>query len=90
MLIREPFCFRAFLLAYQIIEAFVLPGIVPWAIVAMTYESKILFQYTKRSPELISEDYTSYFFNYATFCFYSTYLLYFFVKRRANTVLYNQ
>lgn len=32
----------------------------------------------------------SYFFNYATFCFYMTYFLYFFIKRRANTVLYGQ
>lgn len=56
----------------------------------MTYESKILFQYTKPSPELISEDYTNIFFNYATICFYVTYFFYYFVKRRANTVLYGQ
>jgi hypothetical protein len=67
-----------------------LPAIVPWAIVAMTYESKILFQYTKPSPEMISEDIMSFFFNYATFCFYISYFIYFIVKRRANTVLYGQ
>lgn len=90
MLVKQPFNFKAFVLAYQTIEAFMLPGIVPWAIMAMTYESKILFHYIKPSPLLISEDNMSYFFNYATFCFYSSYFLYFFVKRRANVVLYGQ
>lgn len=38
---------------------------------------------------MISEDYTGIFFNFATFCFYSTYFLYYIVKRKATTVLYN-
>lgn len=50
MLIRQPLIWRTFLVAYQVIECFVLPAIVPWAIVTMTYESKILFKYTKPSP----------------------------------------
>jgi hypothetical protein len=89
-LVRDPFCFRGFVLAYQIIEAYVVPAIVPWVILAMKYETVILWQYTKPSPELISDDYMNYFFTVAGFCFYSTYFLYFFVKRKANTVLYNQ
>ncbi len=88
MFVRQPFHFRTFIIGYQAIESFLLPAIVPWTIVAMTYESKILFQYTKRSPEMISEDYMSYFFNFATLCFYFSYFLYFFIKRRANVVLY--
>jgi hypothetical protein len=88
MLIRQPLVWRTFLIAYQVIECFVLPGIIPWAIITMTYESKILFKYTKPSPELISEDYTGYFFTYATFCFYFSYFLYFIIKRKATTLLY--
>ena len=89
-IVRSPFSFRAFLLVYQIREAYILPGIVPWAVVAMNYESNILWKYTKPSPELISQDYISIFFTYATVCFYSTYFFYFLVKRRANEVLYGQ
>lgn len=54
MLVKQPFNFKAFVLAFLTIETFMLPAIVPWAIVAMTYESKILFHYTKPSPLLIS------------------------------------
>jgi len=89
MLIQQPICWRTFIVAYQAIECFVLPAVVPWVILAMTYESKILFKYTKASPELISETYTGYFFTYATFCFYFTYFIYFILKRRATTLLYN-
>jgi len=89
MLVREPFNFKAFVLSYQVVEAFMLPGIIPWAVLAMTYESKILWHYTRPTPELISETYVSHLFTFATFCLYSSYFMYFFVKRRANTVLYN-
>ena len=89
-IVRFPFSFRAFLLVYQIREAYILPGIVPWAVVAMNYESNILWKYTRPSPELISQDYISIFFTYATVCFYSTYFFYFLVKHRANEVLYGQ
>lgn len=37
MLVKQPFNFKAFVLAFLTIETFMLPAIVPWAIVAMTY-----------------------------------------------------
>ena len=37
MVVRQPFNFKAFVLSYLVTEAFVVPAIVFWAALAMTY-----------------------------------------------------
>jgi len=70
------------------IEVFFMPATIPWAMLAMTIQSQILFKYIKRSPEMIADEYTSYLLNYTTFAFMMVYILYYYIKRRATTELY--
>ena len=37
MLIHKPLRFRTFLVAFQVLECFIMPAVVPWALLAMTY-----------------------------------------------------
>ena len=87
-IVKSPWDWRSMYISYFCFECAFVPASVPWVFLAMTYQSNILFKYTKASPELISEHYVGYLFNIATFCFYGTYFLYYAVKRRATSALY--
>ena len=65
-----------------------MPALVPWALMAMSYQSKVLFMYEKPSPELISDDVISPIFTINTVLAYLAYFFYWLIKRRATTVLY--
>jgi hypothetical protein len=55
MLINEPLKFRTLWMSFVVFEIFFLPAFIPWIFLSLTYQSQILYRYTKASPELISE-----------------------------------
>jgi hypothetical protein len=59
-------------------------------LISMTYQSKILFEFIKPSPYLFSEDSLSYLFTSMSVCGTTAYLIYEFVKRRANIKIYKK
>jgi hypothetical protein len=50
MLIKEPFNLKTFWMAMVVFELFFLPAFVPWVFLSLTYQTKILYVYTKASP----------------------------------------
>lgn len=66
-----------------------MPATIPWALTAMTYQSKLLYQYSRPSPELISESLMSPLFTINTICLYGSYFFYWLLRRRSTTVLYD-
>jgi hypothetical protein len=47
MLVKKPFNFRSFVVAINTFEVFLLNASVPWAMIAYTIQSQILFRYGK-------------------------------------------
>jgi hypothetical protein len=66
-----------------------MPALVPWALMAMSYQTNVLFMYEKPSPELISDAVISPIFTLNTIFAYLAYFFYWLIKRRATTVLYD-
>lgn len=64
MLIKEPFKLRTFWMSLVVFEIFFLPAFVPWVFLSLTYQSQILYKYTKASPELISDQAFAFLFNF--------------------------
>lgn len=64
MLIKEPFKLRTFWMSLVVFEIFFLPAFVPWVFLSLTYQSQILYKYTKASPELISDQAFGFLFNF--------------------------
>jgi hypothetical protein len=54
MFLKEPFTLKTFVMSLIVMELFILPALVPWVFLSLTYQTKILYVYTKASPELIS------------------------------------
>lgn len=73
---------------YDVLETFIMPATIPWALTAMTYQAKVLYLYTRPSPEMISDDWLSPLFTINTICLYGSYFLYWMLRRRSTTVLY--
>jgi hypothetical protein len=76
MLINQPFHWRTFWMSLVVFEIFLLPAFVPWVMLSLTYQTKILYVYTKAPPELISEEAFGYLWNiltigglFTSFCF---------------------
>jgi hypothetical protein len=49
-LFREPFNWKTFWMSIVVFEIFFMPGFVPWIFLSLTYQTKILYVYTKASP----------------------------------------
>lgn len=88
MLVNQPFNFRCYISAAQVLENHLLPTTLPWILISMNLQSKILFHFVKPSPELVSDFYMSIIFNYLSISGIVFYLLYEILKRRSTTVLY--
>lgn len=63
---------------------------IPWILISMNYQNKILYRFDKPSPELLSESSVSYIFTAMSFFGTVAYFLYEIIKRRANRVIYKQ
>ena len=81
MLIKRPMRWRTLVAAFHVIESYMLPALIPWALTAMTYEYNILFKYTNHSPLLISQSHFSPFYTYNTILLYLAFLSYYVQKR---------
>ena len=89
MLIKRPFRWKTFVAAFHVIENYILPALIPWALTAMTYEYDILFKYSNHSPLLISQKYFTPLYTYNTIFLYVGFFFYWIQKRVATTTLYN-
>lgn len=65
-----------------------MPGFVPWVFLSLTYQTKILYLYTKASPELISDEAFGWLFNFLTIGSVLTFVCFEIVKRRSTTILF--
>ncbi len=61
---------------------------VPWALTATSYQTKVLFRFNRPSPELISQDIINPLFTFNTIVLYSAYFFYWILKRRATKILH--
>ena len=84
MLIKRPFRWKTFVAAFHVIENYMLPAFIPWALTAMTYEYDILFKYTNHSPFLISQKHFTYLYTYNTIFLYVAFFFYWVLKRKAT------
>jgi hypothetical protein len=88
MLVKRPFNLKTFWMALVVFEIFFMPGFVPWVFLSLTYQTKILYLYTKASPELISDEAFGWLFNFLTIGSVLTFVCFEIVKRRSTTILF--
>lgn len=88
MLVKEPFSLRTFWMALVVFEIFFLPAFLPWVFLSLTYQSQILYVYTKASPELISDQAFGFLFNFLTLGSALTFICFEIVKRRSTNILF--
>lgn len=69
-------------------EIFFLPAFVPWVFLSLTYQSQILYKYTKASPELISDATFKYLFNFLSLGSLMAFTCFEIVKRRSTKILF--
>lgn len=50
MLLNQPFKLKNFVVFYFIFETFAITALVPWVLISMNYQNKILYLYQKPSP----------------------------------------
>jgi hypothetical protein len=50
MLLRQPLHWKTLWMSFVVFEIFFLPAFVPWVFLSLTYQSQILYVYTKASP----------------------------------------
>lgn len=75
-------------MAIVVFEIFFLPAFVPWVFLSLTYQSQILYKYTKASPELISDLTLRVLFNFLTLGSLITFTCFEIVKRRSTRILF--
>lgn len=60
----------------------------PWVFLSLTYQSQILYKYTKASPELISDATFKYLFNFLSLGSLMAFTCFEIVKRRSTKILF--
>jgi hypothetical protein len=75
-------------MSLAVFEIFFLPAFLPWVFLSLTYQSHILYVYTKASPELISDKAFGYLFNFLTLGSVLTFACFEVVKRRSTKILF--
>ena len=75
-------------MSLTVLEIFFLPAFVPWVFLSLTYQSQILYKYTKASPELISDQTMAFLFNFLTLGSIITFFCFEIVKRRSTKILF--
>lgn len=68
-----------------------LSAAIPWAIISLAYQSLIIFQLYKPSPELVAFfPYIYLLLNFTPIVMAIQYFFYYLIKRKAATVLFNK
>ena len=62
MIFNNPFRIKHLLVFYLVLETFLITATLPWICISLNYQSRILFQYEKPSPELYNDATFSYLF----------------------------
>ena len=88
-IVQKKWDWRSLMVSYTMFDTIFFPIVMPWIFLAIIYQQNLLFRYIKPSPEMISEKYVDLIFTLSSVSFYVSYLLYWQMKRRATTVLYN-
>lgn len=90
MIISQPFKFKNLLVYMFVFEAFALGATIPWMMLSLNYQKYILFNFSKPSPQLFSQNTVGYIFTLTSVFGTLSYLIYEIIKRRANRIIYKQ
>lgn len=91
MLFKNPLKWRSFVSMSMILQMYFVPAAFPWATISLAYQSLIIFQLYKPSPELVA--FFPYIYLILNFTSTTTLIVYFFyylMKRKAAVVLFNK
>lgn len=88
MLLTKKVNWRTFIISFNSLECFILPAILPWVMLGSTLQN---FIYTFEVPPsyLIGDWYSSFLFNICSYCFIGSYILYYILKRKMTSEVYN-
>ena len=90
MLFNKQISWRSFLSACQTLELFLIPALLPWAMLSLVYQPLIIARFYKQSPQLISFHYVCILLNLASMGTIVVYFFYFLIKKKASEELYKQ
>lgn len=76
MFLTQPFKWKNFLLVWFVVESFGMAATIPWVLISMNYQNRILYHFDKPSPELFSENSVSYIFTATSIIGTVSYFLY--------------